>query len=493
MSFSYEPEWPVPEVIQDWPAISEHELATLDAQPKHPRLKSVSSAPCLTVTAPTRTETTRRLDFPIASVLKVRWDFEDGAKRHSKETSSETRVHRIPDYGIAAQLLASWVEDFPSSDEMASNIRLPRRAFDNLNRLRQTVGCTRNIKIASPSELERHIANAHAQIANAHAWLRLQGRSALLLHELSIGNKNHANFLNRRLGIGLEDPKGPSCWKELCDALFPSRTLENHFALRSACCVSSSFRALKLSELFLASTTIVLDDDPEWPEPQNSLTINSQRLLSFCQHFLSVDSDGFVNFKDNRIADLFSRYLIGFARDAHHFMAAVCLKHIERMSPRLLLEPWEDFQRLERNFPLHNYVVTFWQYHYGITENYTDRLVSQLKLLLDDASIAITRENHCQSRTHQDSRRAPFKLMPAWFNATIEIGFHFAKRHQFHKLAAIYESMGARMQDWDCCICGEGPPDGKQAILWTKVEGLQLDDSDEWHMVSFTDLEGCPK
>lgn len=478
------------EVIEDWLTIIESELGTpLDAQPKHPQLTPGPSAPCLTATATTRNETTRRLYAPISSIAKIRWELEDEAKRQSKKTSSETRIHRMPDYGIAAQLLSSWVEEFPSSDEMPSNIRLPRRAFDDLNRLRQTVGCTRNIKIATPSELERHIANARAHIANAHAWWRLQGRSAILLHELSRGNKNHANFLNRRLGIGVEDQKGTSCWKELCEALFPSQTLENHFALRSACCVSSSFRALKPSELFLASTTILLDDDPEWPEPQNSLAANSQKLLSFCQHFLRVDSDGFVNFKDNRIEDLFSRYLIGFARDAHHFMAAVCLKEIERMGPRLLLEPWKDFQRLERNFPFHNYVVTFWQYHYGIAEDYADRLVSQLKLLLDDASIAITRENRCQSCTYQDSRRASFKLMPAWFNTTIKIGLHFAKRHQFQKLAAIYERMGARMQEWYCCNCGDGLPDEEQVMLWTKVHELQLDDSDEWHVVGSTDVE----
>lgn len=380
-------------------------------------------------------------------------------------------------FELVAQLLARWMKAFLPDREGYNDTAFPSYALRDWDILHLKVTLAHSLDTENQSAVE-------TRLADALEWWRLQVKNTFLAWESGKGKDIFTIDLSDSFSSPREKNERWAQWAVIWNTILPSRGLARHFALRSACCVSGSFRALTAIEMFSLATAKILDDDPEWPDQDGNIDDGAQKLMSLCERFLDTDSEGMVQFRDHEIANLLRRRIVGFSRDSHHFLAVACLQKIEQMGSHLLFEPWHDFQSLQARFPSHNYVVTFWQYHYRLVEKHADQLPGQLQMLLLKAWASVSHPSLCQ---HQKAKIDNFTS--SIYSEVVYVGFEFCSKFGFDGLRNIYERMGANDPALNSTPGNTRSPHFNDIQASTYDGDSNVLEAEDWQMIESIDLE----
>lgn len=229
--------------------------------------------------------------------------------------------------------------------------------------------------------------------------------------------------------------------------VFPEHRGQRYFSIRAACCVRASFRPLTAKELFFAATTKISPKDHEWPFATDNKESSIAELMQICDKFLRVDDGGLVYFRDE-----YSHVFRGQEgpvshKDAHLFMSLVCLRHMKR-EPRLILKPWLDYHKLEaeeKHFPLHKYVVSFWQSHCRAAEGASTRVPNEMDVVIQAAWLS-ERGARCLRASDCASKELDALLVQG---EALDVGLEVSIAHGFSELARSYRKMGAKPAEED--------------------------------------------
>ena len=237
--------------------------------------------------------------------------------------------------------------------------------------------------------------------------------------------------------------------------VFPEHQGQRYFSIRAACCVRASFRPLTAKELFFATTTKISPKDHDWPFAIDDEESSVAELMQICDNFLRVDDDGLAHFTDEYSSAFRGEDSPVSDKDAHLFMSLICLRQMKRQ-PRLILKPWLDYHKLEakeENFPLHQYVVSFWQSHCRAVEGASTRVPNELDTAIQAAWLS-ERGARCLRASERAIKELDTFLVQG---EALDIGLEFSLAHGFGELAKSYRKMGAKppeeeetfdMRDW---------------------------------------------
>ena len=228
-------------------------------------------------------------------------------------------------------------------------------------------------------------------------------------------------------------------WQPCWEASLPQGTCERHFATRAICVIAASFRPLRLTELFAASTTKLFSTDPEWPAAECTYDREDLRAFStVCGSFLEVTEAGFVAFKPSVNTKAIRARMGTIATEGKLIMALVMLKHIQLAGPQIVLRPWFNFSDRSQNGPsryLHRYVTSHWQEHYRDAEPLSIDLAGQLHDLVEEAWLMeIAELSECQI-LDPESLQA--------YDEAANIGFVISESFGFGELKKAYDHCGA--------------------------------------------------
>ena len=130
--------------------------------------------------------------------------------------------------------------------------------------------------------------------------------------------------------------------------------------------------------------------------------------------------------------------------EANALMALMCLSHMMR-EPRLILKPWlhfHEFQLMEDEFPLHSYIVSFWQEHCLAAQGVALEVSESLDFVISHAWAA-EREAEAQLDPDPDSRELDLLVR----NEGLDVGLVLAQAYNLPDLEDFYTQMGADIDD----------------------------------------------
>ena len=229
--------------------------------------------------------------------------------------------------------------------------------------------------------------------------------------------------------------------------VFPEHRGQRYFSIRAACCVRASFRPLTAKELFFATTTKISPKDHDWPFATDDEESSVAELVQICDNFLRVDEEGLAHFRDEYSSAFCGEDSPVSDKDAHLFMSLMCLRQMKRQ-PRLILKPWLDYHKLEakeENFPLHQYVVSYWQSHCRAVEGASTRVPNELDMVIQAAWLS-ERGARCLRASESAILELDTLLVQG---EALDIGLEFSIAHGFSELAKSYRKMGAKPAEED--------------------------------------------
>jgi len=198
-------------------------------------------------------------------------------------------------------------------------------------------------------------------------------------------------------------------------------------------CVSTCFRPLTAEELYAAVMTVAKDKQLAEVYGKISSHITYLDMMSMCSSFLAVRSDNTVFIRQMEMRTYIMTSDLFTALTGHGIMAQVCLKYIEDLDGRIVLQPWHRFGELTNDrtsHPLYTYATEFWAEHYRLAEADCGRLPAQLHRIIE----AAWEEENPSSKKVSD-----FEFQ----RQVLDIGLEISVIYDFKVLTATYVQMGA--------------------------------------------------